>query len=76
MGLILQGLKFVVWEDVRLHEKGNSKSHGARPVYYNDLDEKVNWTSRVSIKNSLSVGFRIYQREPSTWSRIRGLAGR
>ena len=27
--------------DIRLHGKENSKSHGARPVYYNHLDDKV-----------------------------------
>ena len=28
--------------DSRLHGKGKSKSHGARPVYYNNLDDIVN----------------------------------
>jgi len=27
--------------DIRLHGKGNSNSHGARPVYYNHPDSKV-----------------------------------
>ena len=27
--------------DIRLHGKGNSNSHGARPVYENHLDDKV-----------------------------------
>ena len=26
--------------DIRLHGKGNSSSHGARPVYKNHLDDK------------------------------------
>ena len=27
--------------DMRLPEKGNSNSHGARPVYFNHLDDEV-----------------------------------
>ena len=38
--------------DIRLHGKGDSNSHGARPVH-----QKHRWTRtiRLSIKNSLSV---------------------
>ena len=41
--------------DVRLPGKGNSKSHGARPVH--QIISMINWirTSRLSIKNSLSL---------------------
>ena len=41
--------------DVRLPGKGNSNSHGARPVHL--IITMVNWirTSRLSIKNSLSA---------------------
>ena len=40
--------------DVRLPEKGNSNSHGARPVHY--IISMIKWirTSRLSVKNSLS----------------------
>jgi hypothetical protein len=40
--------------DVRLPGKGNSTSHGARPVH--QIISKITWiwTSRASIKNSLS----------------------
>jgi len=43
--------------DVRLPGKGNSKSHGARPVLL--IIKMMKWirTSRLSITNSLSVGF-------------------
>jgi hypothetical protein len=27
--------------DIRIPEKGNSNSHGARPVFYNSLDNSV-----------------------------------
>ena len=42
-------------EDARLPGKGNSKSHGARPVHL--IITMIKWilTSRLSIKNSLSV---------------------
>ena len=41
--------------DVRLHGKGNSNSHGARPVHL--IIKMIKWirTSRLSIKNSLSL---------------------
>jgi len=40
--------------DIRLPEKGNSKSHGARPVHL--IITMIKWirTRRLSIKNSLS----------------------
>jgi len=46
--------------DVRLPEKGNSNSHGARPVHY--IISMIKWirTSRLSVKNSLS-------RPPRSW---------
>jgi len=42
--------------DVRLPGKGNSNSHGARPVHL--IITMIKWirTSRLSIKNSLSGG--------------------
>jgi len=42
--------------DVRLPGKGDSNSHGARPVYL--IITMIKWirTSRLSIKNSLSLG--------------------
>ena len=42
--------------DIRLPGKGNSKSHGARPVH--QIITMIKWTrtSRLSIKNSLSAG--------------------
>ena len=40
--------------DVRLPEKGNSNSHGARPVHLIITMKKWIRTSRFSIKNSLS----------------------
>jgi len=44
--------------DVRLPGKGNSNSRGARPVHL--IITMIKWirTSRLSIKNSLSVGLR------------------
>ena len=41
--------------DVRLPGKGNSNSHGARPVHL--IITTIKWirTSRLSIKNSLSL---------------------
>ena len=41
--------------DIRLPGKGNSNSHGSRPVHYNDLDDKWIRSSRLSKKNSLSA---------------------
>ena len=50
--------------DVRLHGKGNSNSHGARPVHL--IVTIIKWirTSRMSTKDSLAVrvsgfGFRV-----------------
>jgi len=40
--------------DVRLPGKGDSNSHGARPVHLIITMIKWIWTSRLSIKNSLS----------------------
>jgi len=42
--------------DARLPGKGNSKSHGARPVHL--ILTMIKWirTSRLAIKNSLSTG--------------------
>jgi hypothetical protein len=40
--------------DARLPGKGNSNSHGARPVHLNITMIKWTWTSRLSIKNSFS----------------------
>ena len=36
--------------DTRLHGKGKSNSHGARPVYYNHLDDKVDSDQEVANK--------------------------
>ena len=43
--------------DVRLPEKGNSRSHGARPVHL--IIKMIQWfrASRLSIKDSFTVGF-------------------
>jgi len=41
--------------DVRLPGQGNSNSHGARTVHLIITMIKWIWTSRLSIKNSLSV---------------------
>jgi len=43
--------------DVRLPGKGNSNSHGARPVHLIITMIKRIRTSRLSIKNSLSASF-------------------
>ena len=45
--------------DVRLPGKGNSNSHGARPVHL--IITMMKWirTSRLSIKNSLSLGLEV-----------------
>ena len=43
--------------DVRLPGKGNSNSHGARPVHLIITMIKWSRTSRLSIKNSLSLTF-------------------
>ena len=42
--------------DVRLPGKGNSNSHGARPVHLTITVVKRIGTSRLSIKNFLSTG--------------------
>ena len=46
--------RFVLKADVRLPAKGNSNSHGARPVHL--MITMIKWirTSRLSTKNSLS----------------------
>ena len=46
--------------EVRLPGKGNSNSHGARPVHLIITMIKWIWTIRLSIKNSLSVLERVY----------------
>jgi len=45
--------------DVRLPGKGNSNSHGARPVH--QIISMIKWmqNSKLSIKNSLSAGLGI-----------------
>ena len=43
------------YEDVRLPGKGNSNSHGARPVHQIISIIKWIWTSSSSLKNSLSL---------------------
>ena len=45
--------------DVRLPGKGNSNSHGARPVHLIITMIKWIWTSRLSIKNSLLLRQRL-----------------
>ena len=74
--------------DVRLPGEGNSNSHCARPVY--PIITTIKWirTSRLSIKNSLSLGLRVYDdtltavtgaRSPlksRTWFRVWGLGFR
>jgi len=49
--------------DIRLPEKGNSNSHGARPVHF--IISMIKWirTSRLSIKNSLSAIARLQEQE-------------
>jgi len=42
--------------DIRLPGKGNSNSHGARPVHLIMMMIDWIWTSRLSIKNPLSLG--------------------
>jgi len=37
--VLLQGYCAPMKVDIRLLGKGNSNSHGARPVYYNHLDD-------------------------------------
>ena len=46
--------------DVRLPGRGNSKSHGVRPVLL--IITMIKWirTSRLCMKNSLSYGLEIY----------------
>jgi len=50
--------------DIRLPEKGNSNSRGARPGHQIVSMIKWIWTSRLSIKNSLSRSGRASAREP------------
>ena len=40
----------------RLPGKGNSNFHGARPIY--QIIPMIEWTSRLSIKDSLSVDLK------------------
>ena len=47
--------------DVRLTGKGNSNSHGARPVHQK---HRWIWTSRLSIKNYLSLARTCTRRSP------------
>jgi len=56
------GTPFV--QSIRLPGKGNSNSHGARPVYL--IITMVKWirTSRLSIKNSLSLSNRAESKQP------------
>ena len=63
--------------DVRLSEKGNSNSYGARPVHLVILMMKWIWTSRVSIKNSPSLSPYEAQAftkvKPGTPERVQGV---
>ena len=45
--------------DIRLPAKGNPESHGAMPVH--QIISRIKWirTSRLSIKNSLSLGGQV-----------------
>ena len=44
--------------DTGLHGKGNSNSHGARPVYQNYLDDKVDSDQQV-VNKELSLSHRL-----------------
>ena len=58
---LVEGLGVRGWHskvDVRLPGKGNSNSHGARPVHLIITMIKRMRTSRSSIKNSLSRGWQ------------------
>jgi len=63
--------------DIRLHGKENSNSHGARPVYYNIYSMWWIRTSRLSIKNSLSLQMAPPATEAASWlcRRREGLQG-
>ena len=39
--VVLEGFRVSSRVDIRLHGKGNSNLHGARPVYSNHLDDTV-----------------------------------
>jgi len=59
--------------DVRLPRKGNSNSHGARPVHLIITMRKWIRTSRLSIKNSLSLHTPTGEREGDReGGRVRG----
>jgi len=65
--LVVRGVELVTRKvDIRLPGKGNSNSHGARPVH--QIISMIKWirTSRLSIKNSLSDG------QPGAWGRLVG----
>jgi hypothetical protein len=51
----VSGVGFYMKVDIKLLEKGNSNSHGARPVH--QIMSVIKWlrTSRLSIKNFISV---------------------
>jgi len=68
-GLSAEEYTFTRKVDIRLPGKGNSKSHGARPVHL--IITMIKWirTSRLSMKNSLSLGLRV-----EGWPRGPGLA--
>ena len=40
--------------DISLHGKANSNSHGARPVYYNHLDDEVD-SDRLVVDKEVSL---------------------
>ena len=60
---------------IRLPGKGNSNSHGARPVHQIISMIKLMRTSRLSIKNSLSVGVQRHFLPPTIPRKISGLTG-
>ena len=68
---LFRGLGLGDWDrkvDIRLPGKGNSNSHGARLVHL--IISMIKWirTSRLSIKNSLSLGFGVGRRPPTSSS--------
>ena len=65
MAAPIDGRRVFWWHrkvDVRLPGKGNSNSYGARPVHQIILMRRWTWTSRLSIKRSLSSGDRVVPR--------------
>ena len=54
-GCRVQGAGYTRKVDARLPGKGNSNSHGARPVPSTITMVKRTWTSRLSMKNFLSA---------------------